>query len=591
MSVTLSPLWGAGAQLFDNYGNVLTGGKIYTYAAGTTTNQATYTSSTGTVAHTNPIILDSAGRVPGGEIWLANTTYKFILKDSNDVLIGTYDNISDIGVGQLVNVKDYGATGNGVTDDTAAILAACAAAKLAKVLRVYFPAGTYAHTTLNLTDYDVQLIGDGENFTILKYIGVNTSDGIKFGSSQLATTKVKDCGLIELTVNANSLARRAVEVTSVVAAIFRNIQILNPYAHGMYWTCLDDRLTNAGNAPADNQRCTLDAVYVECVSPNNAVAIFMDGNAGAAAATGANTSLNNFQNIRLNIRNGDGFVYGFADGNTLNSLFVFRATGSTGRGLVFSADDTGNNRHARHNMGFNIQTASAGVYALAGTGVTPSDQNYIVFNYGNAGVNNPPTIETGATLGWAGPNMLAKQAMWQGVMVGGATGTAAAANAGAQIQDVTTESLRVYNTSSNHIQILDNSSQRWALNIESANGDLRFTRAEGTGLFTVLTGARFSGNVGTSTATYTTGQTLNATNGVVLVNALSANVTIVLPLSTLFGTNRSPILQIRRIDSTANTVTIQRQGTDTLNGTTSETLAVGQGKTYVSSGSGEWYSF
>lgn len=97
MAVNLSPYGGVGAQFLDNAGNVLTGGKIFTYAAGTTTNQATFTSSLGNVALANPIILDAAGRVPTGEIWLTDgLLYKFVLKDSNDVLIATYDNISGI---------------------------------------------------------------------------------------------------------------------------------------------------------------------------------------------------------------------------------------------------------------------------------------------------------------------------------------------------------------------------------------------------------------------------------------------------------------------------------------------------------------
>jgi len=97
MAVFLSPVGGAAAQFFTNSGVPLTGGKLYSYAAGTTTPKATYTSSSGATAHTNPIILDSAGRVPGGEVWLIAAAYKFVLNTSTDVLIATYDNITGIG--------------------------------------------------------------------------------------------------------------------------------------------------------------------------------------------------------------------------------------------------------------------------------------------------------------------------------------------------------------------------------------------------------------------------------------------------------------------------------------------------------------
>ena len=96
MTVNLSMLAGAGAQFFTNSGVILSGGLVYTYAAGTTTPQAAYTTSSGSTAHTNPIVLDSAGRVPsGGEIWLTDAVaYKFVLQTSLAVLIATYDNIT-----------------------------------------------------------------------------------------------------------------------------------------------------------------------------------------------------------------------------------------------------------------------------------------------------------------------------------------------------------------------------------------------------------------------------------------------------------------------------------------------------------------
>lgn len=114
MAVNLSPFAGAGAQFFNNDGVPLAGGKIYTYLAGTNTPSTTYTTSTGDIQHSNPIVLDSAGRVPTGEIWLTNgIKYKFILKDSNEALIATYDNISGINQGAFTNIVNF--TGDGST--------------------------------------------------------------------------------------------------------------------------------------------------------------------------------------------------------------------------------------------------------------------------------------------------------------------------------------------------------------------------------------------------------------------------------------------------------------------------------------------
>jgi hypothetical protein len=117
MAVFLSPIGGAGWQFFNNDGTVLAGGKLYTYTAGTSTPKTSYTTSAGNIAHANPIILDSSGRVPGGEIWLLSTSaYKFAIYTSANVLIATYDNLWGIGAAggsESITPIIYNATGTG----------------------------------------------------------------------------------------------------------------------------------------------------------------------------------------------------------------------------------------------------------------------------------------------------------------------------------------------------------------------------------------------------------------------------------------------------------------------------------------------
>jgi hypothetical protein len=97
MSINISYFAGAGAQFFDANGDPLSGGLLYTYLAGTTTPVTTYTSPSGSVNNTNPIVLNAAGRTPN-EIWVdGGVFYKFVLTTSGFVTIGTYDNIPAVG--------------------------------------------------------------------------------------------------------------------------------------------------------------------------------------------------------------------------------------------------------------------------------------------------------------------------------------------------------------------------------------------------------------------------------------------------------------------------------------------------------------
>ena len=200
MAVNLSMLAGAGAQFFTDSGVILSGGLVYTYAAGTTTPQTTYTTSAGNVAHTNPIVLNSAGRVAsGGEIWLTDAvSYKFVLQTSTAVTIATYDNVTGNSSGiyaafaassgsslvgytqggtgavattvqaklrETVSVKDFGAVGDGTTDDTAAIQAAITYALSTGKSLVGVGADTYNITaSLTVVGNDFYFDGNGCRF-------------------------------------------------------------------------------------------------------------------------------------------------------------------------------------------------------------------------------------------------------------------------------------------------------------------------------------------------------------------------------------------------------------------------------------------
>ena len=119
-TLTPSPIM----QFFDANGNPLVGGKLYTYAAGTTTPQATYTDYNGATANTNPVIFNSRGEAA---VWCGASRYYMELKDANDTLIWTADNV------------------NGVNGPTLAVLAASNGATLIG----YTPTDTNVTETVN----------------------------------------------------------------------------------------------------------------------------------------------------------------------------------------------------------------------------------------------------------------------------------------------------------------------------------------------------------------------------------------------------------------------------------------------------------
>ncbi len=193
-------------QFFDNLGAPVAGGKLCTYAANTTTPQATYTTAAANVSNANPVILDSAGRVTvflgprlyhvkllqGGDgtcstgttIWDADnfgdTAAFFInyVKTAGTATMISYTNPASGAVqrtvaaklNDMLSVKDFGAVGDGTTDDYAAFTAAIAVSSLEQC--IYVPDGTYALATALFSDHPICFTGDQWR---LKYTGLSTA--------------------------------------------------------------------------------------------------------------------------------------------------------------------------------------------------------------------------------------------------------------------------------------------------------------------------------------------------------------------------------------------------------------------------------
>lgn len=238
--------------------------------------------------------------------------------DANFVYIGA----------KLLSVVDFGAVGDGVTDDTAALNAAVAAAQAAGAGTVLsFPPGTFTTTTgLFIEDVGIRLQGTGMSQPVFGNFPAVNATTIKYtgalgGRSVVSFVGIQSgAGCLKLELNANNLALRSLELNTVCHADVREVYCYLATQEGLVVK------TEAANGSTSSFN------YIR-----NCLINITDPATCGFRVTGdatTNSAHNTFENIRIGHSGAaDGVNIGNCDNNRFMGFFIFRVPGGTGRGV------------------------------------------------------------------------------------------------------------------------------------------------------------------------------------------------------------------------------------------------------------------
>lgn len=159
----------------------------------------------------------------------------------------------------VYNVKVYGAKGDGLTDDSAAIQAAVVAAEVAGGI-VYFPAGTYIIGTTILVGVGIRLVGAGWSVSMLKAKAELNAAVIE--SKNFATTGSKNGAIEYLMVDGNKANNTAKKDGIRLAS--QNWYCRNVIARN----CIGAGFSNAIVSETEKETVGLDNTFLSCRAIN-----------------------------------------------------------------------------------------------------------------------------------------------------------------------------------------------------------------------------------------------------------------------------------------------------------------------------------
>lgn len=435
-----------------------------------------------------------------------------------------------------VNVKDFGAVGNGVADDTAAIQAAIDYAGAQGGATVHVPAGDYLISSeLLLAESNVSLAGDGHDCNLFAQStkgtrliwggGVNAGYMVGVRTTDLnISKKVGSIKISGMVLNGSGNIARGLNLRTVDNCSFTDVA-LEQLTEWCVYTDTNLNQPQGGTAveALDNQHNFFNGILCNCIGEDNCGGIKLTANPNSASS---NTSMNEFHNVSAHIVDGTAFHFGNSDSNTVQHFRVFRQGINAGYAVVFDeqlVDPTPlvNYMYARTNVIYHMHTAQATVKAYSTGGAYKQAKDNIIIGWNLDG--GAPDVEPEVTNLSALRIVSARQTQLPQVnaitcaassYVNGnyAPALAEVALTALGLTDTPAQFLHNPNQNTAPLQVYSqDTGDAWSVTLRRSDGNLVFGRESGTGSLEFAQPLRLQSQTVATAATAGAGSALPAT--------------------------------------------------------------------------------